>query len=302
MNPFHHLHPPLPPTPPQWPQHQQQLQQQTPSYLSYSQEKTTPAPTPTNKSYKTAQSGWPATPSYAHFTPPAPQLLPPPPLAPRTRKDEKPDMEEEAWLRLNGGKLVGTNLKPPETPEEIEEWIRERKRRFPTRERVAARAKEEEEKKRKLAEASSAGRETQPTQQKRKRTEHDPDNDHPSDSSPDSDTDTGSQSSSPEELSTSKKPPPPSTPSLITSPPPRKKSTKQAPPCRVFKTTGKCKFGDKCRYRHALPESKEKKGVKSLYQRLLDKDREKENEIVVSAVRYLFERGLLNVPETTDAK
>ena len=36
------------------------------------------------------------------------------------------------------GKLLGTNLKPPETPEEIEEWIRERKRRFPTRERVAA--------------------------------------------------------------------------------------------------------------------------------------------------------------------
>jgi len=35
---------------------------------------------------------------------------------------------------------------------------------------------------------------------------------------------------------------------------------------------------------------------------LLDKDREKENEIVVSAVRYLFERGLLNVPETADVK
>ena len=35
---------------------------------------------------------------------------------------------------------------------------------------------------------------------------------------------------------------------------------------------------------------------------LLDKDREKENEIVVSAVQYLFERGLLNVSETADVK
>ena len=35
---------------------------------------------------------------------------------------------------------------------------------------------------------------------------------------------------------------------------------------------------------------------------LLDKDREKENEIVVSAVRYLFERGLLNVSEAADVK
>jgi len=113
----------------------------------------------------------------------------------------------------------------------------------------------------------------QPTQQKRKRTEQDPDNDHHSDSSLDLDTDTDSQSSSPEELSTSKKPHPPSASSLVTSPPPRKKSTKQAALCRVFKTTGKCKFGEKCRYRHALPESKrmrgkEKKGVKSLYQRV----------------------------------
>ncbi|KAG0642670.1 hypothetical protein HOY80DRAFT_881235 [Tuber brumale] len=230
-------------------------------------------------------------------------------------------MDEETWLRLNSGKLLGTNLKPPETPEEIEEWIRERKRRFPTRERVAAKAKEEEEKKRKLAEASEVGVETvrarassmsrqalaaaqQPTQQKRKRTEQDPGDDYPPDSSPDSDTDTNSQSSFPEELSTSKKPP---TPSLIASPPPRKKSTKQAALCRVFKTTGKCRFGEGCRYTHIPPESKQKKGkerkgAKSLYQRLLDQDREKENEIVVSAVRYLFERGALSVPEAGGGK
>ncbi|PWW79226.1 hypothetical protein C7212DRAFT_355294 [Tuber magnatum] len=234
-------------------------------------------------------------------------------------------MDEETWLRLNGGKLLGTNLKPPETPEEIEEWVRERKRRFPTKERVAAKVKGEEEKKRKLTEVSGASAESvrvhtptmprqalttaqHPTQKKPKRTEQDPDNNHPSDSSPDSDSDsdsdTNSQSSSPEELSTSKKQ---HSPSLATSSLLRKKSTKQAAPCHIFKTTGKCKFGKGCWYRHVPPESKrkqgkEKKGVKSLYQRLLDQDREKENEIVVSAVRYLFERGVLNVPETGGGK
>ncbi|CAZ79909.1 unnamed protein product [Tuber melanosporum] len=230
-------------------------------------------------------------------------------------------MDEETWLRLNGGKLLGTNLKPPETPEEIEEWIRERRRRFPTRERVAAKVKEEEEKKRKLAGASDASAETvraqapatsrqalataqQPSQQKRKRTEQDPGNDYPSDSSLDSDADTNSQSSFPEELPTSKKPPPPS-PTAST--PSRKKSTKQAALCRVFRTTGKCRFGEGCRYRHVPPEGKrkkggERKGAKSLYQRLLDQDREKENEIVVSAVRYLFERGALSVSEAGGGK
>ncbi|CUS08646.1 unnamed protein product [Tuber aestivum] len=325
VNSLYHLHPLPLPAPPQWPQQNQQPQQpqqpqhQTPSYLSYSQEKSTPAPTLTSTSYKTAQSGWPATPSYAHFTPPTPQLPLPSPSAPRARKDEKPDMDEETWLRLNGGKLLGTNLKPPETPEEIEEWIRERKRMFPTRERVAAKFKEEEEKRR-FAEASGAGAGAervlthiptmpprqalttaqQPAQNKRKRTEQGPDSDHPSDPlpDPDPDTDSCSQSSSPEELSASKKPPPHS---LTTSPSPRKKPTKHAALCHVFKTTGKCRFGGGCRYRHAPPESKQKqgkerKGVKSLYQRLLDQDREKENEIVISAVRYLFERGLLSVP------
>lgn len=41
---------------------------------------------------------------------------------------------------LNRGKLLGTNIAPPETPEEIEAWIKERKARFPTAKKVAENA------------------------------------------------------------------------------------------------------------------------------------------------------------------
>lgn len=76
-------------------------------------------------------------------------------------------MDEAMWLRLNGytpivlklrvlfadiwsrGKLLGTNITPPETPEEIEAWIKERRARFPTAKRVA----EDAEKKRAKTEA-----------------------------------------------------------------------------------------------------------------------------------------------------
>ncbi|RPB02360.1 hypothetical protein L873DRAFT_1826759 [Choiromyces venosus 120613-1] len=199
-------------------------------------------------------------------------------------------MDEETWLRLNGGKLIGTNLKPPETSEEIEEWIRERRKKFPTKERVAERAKQEEERKRKLAEAYATSPPPPaevPANQKRKRPEQD--------NSPDSDSDSNS---TPEELTTSKRPLPSSSP--------RKKANRGIP-CRVFQSTGRCKYGNGCRFKHAPDDSKKKKGekekekkgksgggVKSLYQQLLEQDREKENELVVRAVRYLFEKGLLN--------
>lgn len=51
---------------------------------------------------------------------------------------------------LNSGKLLGTNIAPPETPEEIEAWIKERKARFPTAKKVA----EDAEKKRVEIEAN----------------------------------------------------------------------------------------------------------------------------------------------------
>lgn len=43
----------------------------------------------------------------------------------------------------NSGKILGTNIAPPETPEEIEVWIKERKARFPTAKKVAADAEKE---------------------------------------------------------------------------------------------------------------------------------------------------------------
>jgi len=40
-------------------------------------------------------------------------------------------MSHEEWLALNGGKILGTDIQPPETEDEIAAWIAERKKRFP---------------------------------------------------------------------------------------------------------------------------------------------------------------------------
>ncbi|KAI5789141.1 hypothetical protein EDC01DRAFT_131245 [Geopyxis carbonaria] len=52
--------------------------------------------------------------------------------------NSRADMSHDQWIALNGGKLIGTNIKPPESASEIALWIAERKKRFPT---AAMRAK-----------------------------------------------------------------------------------------------------------------------------------------------------------------
>lgn len=68
----------------------------------------------------------------------------------------KPDMDRETWMKLNGyypekmhfylnralliqmtcsGKILGTNISL-DTPEDVEAWIKERKAKWPTAERV----------------------------------------------------------------------------------------------------------------------------------------------------------------------
>lgn len=56
-------------------------------------------------------------------------------------------MTREEWLALNGGKLVGTDLRPPETDGEIAAWISERKKRWPSAKRVEEKEREDSERK-----------------------------------------------------------------------------------------------------------------------------------------------------------
>ncbi|KAF8541830.1 hypothetical protein BDD12DRAFT_827818 [Trichophaea hybrida] len=63
--------------------------------------------------------------SYAHFSASSRRQ-------PKQPKFCKADMSQDEWLALNGGKLLGTNIYPPETEHEIADWIAKRKERFPT--------------------------------------------------------------------------------------------------------------------------------------------------------------------------
>lgn len=87
---------------------------------------------------------------------------------------------------------------------------------------------------------------------------------------------------------------------------------KQKNTCKSFMRTGNCKYGSNCRYSHnrinmstsapKLPQAlaEEQASRISLYERLLQKDREKENELVVRAVAWLFREGVLQKPANAE--
>jgi hypothetical protein len=70
-------------------------------------------------------------------------------------------MSHAEWLALNGGKLLGTNVKPPETPEEIAAWIAERKKKFPSAARRAEAEKEDAERKERWAKMAGEKKEAE---------------------------------------------------------------------------------------------------------------------------------------------
>ncbi|KAK4988125.1 hypothetical protein LTR50_004147 [Elasticomyces elasticus] len=73
--------------------------------------------------------------------------------------------------------------------------------------------------------------------------------------------------------------------------------------CRFFVRTGNCKYGDACKFRHALPEkgaksAREKKkktteppARKTLFQRLVEQEQEEENRLALQAIKHLGAAG-----------
>ena len=97
------------------------------------------------------------------------------------------------------------------------------------------------------------------------------------------------------------------------------RSKRETAICRTFLNKGRCNRGNKCRFRHELPKrgtgarqareeqekknkSRNSKGEKkmprvSLYQRMVEKEREQENELKLAAAIDSEERGMLNNPQ-----
>lgn len=63
--------------------------------------------------------------------------------------------------------------------------------------------------------------------------------------------------------------------------------------CSVFKTTGMCKFGRKCRYSHpaGVAPKPRPSGRMTLHQRLVEQEVEKNDAAAVLAIRYLGDLG-----------
>lgn len=71
--------------------------------------------------------------------------------------------------------------------------------------------------------------------------------------------------------------------------------------CGVFAKTGHCRFGARCKYKHVLSEQAQQKRSetggtkrKSLFQRMVDHEREEENKLVLQAIKYLGGTGFFS--------
>lgn len=84
--------------------------------------------------------------------------------------------------------------------------------------------------------------------------------------------------------------------------PPPKRQPANTPVCRNIARFGRCKrLG--CRFRHEKPEKrhpvKDNNGTMSLYQKLVQKEKEEEDKTVLAAIIYLGQQGRLGEPGTT---
>lgn len=137
------------------------------------------------------------------------------------------------------------------------------------------------------------------------------DDDSGADSDSTGDSSDSDSDSDAEEISSKAPPgnPPPlainTDPSTSTQPNLKKERGKRKKPCKSFQTTGECRYGDTCRNSHISPTSpkvRDREGGAggeervSLHERMMRQQRERENEVVVRAVRWLFESGGLEKP------
>jgi rRNA maturation protein Nop10 len=187
-------------------------------------------------------------------------------------------MSQEGWLALNGGKLIGTNIKPPESDEEIRAWIAERKKRFPTarkrglvEQEKAEKKLEEEQGKANLVEAKKGEEAREVVQQeaqarKRKREAEVGSSDAQKVAS---ETESGEDDAPPEEISSH-------TRTVFRDHRRRNLPKKEKPVCKQFQQNGNCSWGEGCKFRHEAGTQKKNKNKKqraeniqlSLYQKV----------------------------------
>ncbi|KMU75088.1 hypothetical protein CISG_04375 [Coccidioides immitis RMSCC 3703] len=113
----------------------------------------------------------------------------------------------------------------------------------------------------------------------------------------DSSSDEGDDGSAPEEMTTKRERP------ERVPPPPRKSRNL----CHQFVKTGKCRRGKNCRYVHEVSDKHRLLGKESgsqrpgLFQALLGRQREEEDQRVMQAISWLGGAGVLDEPETGEA-
>ena len=105
---------------------------------------------------------------------------------------------------------------------------------------------------------------------------------------------TSSSDDAPEEVYTSKHTPPEHLPRTRL---PARPKPSQPQICRAFMRTGQCKFGRKCRHLHEVP----RKRRKGLFEVMVDKEKEQEQERMLNAIVFLGDNGFLDPPEPVPA-
>lgn len=176
-------------------------------------------------------------------------------------------MSADEWLALNGGKLLGTDILPPQTDEEIAAWIAERKKRFPSARRTKEKALEDSELKKKSQAREERWRKKEDERKQKEVEERKKGAQERAEKRKREDGGSGSDSA-PEEVSARTR--------TVFRDDRKKNETRTRPEkrCKQFSLNGSCPRGEECKFRHDKKgnkkqqpqQSKDEKKKPSLYQ------------------------------------
>ncbi|KAK1960936.1 hypothetical protein LY78DRAFT_589807 [Colletotrichum sublineola] len=214
-------------------------------------------------------------------------------------ESEDDEMEEETLRKLIGADALQVN--------DIDAYIAERKKRFPTAARVKAKKSAETtqgggnkissdlEKEENLASKLRRQLEKVESSIKRKREQQD-EGDEMRDSPS---VDMKSEDDEPEVASSRVQPPPP--------PPPPAKKADISKHCKYYSTGGTCGKKGKCRFVHdpavreaAMKDREANNGHLTIQQRLILNDKDQEDLTVLQSIQYLREKGLMKLEDKPD--
>ena len=209
---------------------------------------------------------------------------------PDESSDEEDVDEEAAYTeKLKGGGFAfehnGETISI-QTGAEVAAWIKDRRKNFPTEQRAMEKA--EEAARKRAAELDFLRRVSGKPPREHKNDGPNPETKPRENRQDGRESESGDSDEAPETTSSKVAPPPIKVPPPARAP--KKAETKSMSVCTNWKRNGRCPYISKCRYQHP-PKEEEK--LPGLYERMVEQELVKADQLALDAIKYLGQNGFL---------